>query len=325
MPMPSKAKPYKCMFPGCDKIVMRSPFQLRKGNGFVFCGRAHSSAFNRTKIVERTGRPPDVRIERPCSCGCERMVSRSACEWRKSDKQNAGQAAYYDIQCHNRALNVPGRAYTVDPDFVSKKETRPCDECGGPVTRFPSDFRNDAVFCCHTCSNIHVNRILSKAAEVHKICANPDCPLPGREFTVMRSESFRKYCGQPCQGKDPSPEAVAARRASGVASCVAQGGRPSSQERLLGDALTTAGIPHEAQVAYKLGVVDFLVCGFLYVHVDGVHWHSYPDGTAKDRRQDAFLDERGCPFLRFWSEYEVDVNVAACIAKIEREIDKRIS
>lgn len=95
---------------------------------------------------------------------------------------------------------------------------------------------------------------------------------------------------------------------------VAVSKKPSSIEVLLRQALEQSGVTFESQWEYELGVADFRV-GAVVVFADGVYWHNYPHGTDKDRRQEAFLVERGYTVIRFW-EHEIQNDAKACVDRV---------
>ena len=331
MPRKGEVVTVKCSLDGCSIMFQRKPYELRASKFLSFCCRSHGAEYNRAKIKERTGRPKGSVESRPCSCGCNRMIERTPCEWRKAEKQSKSGQFFYETACHNKKLNVKGRRFYNRPGPKTKSETRPCSMCSKPVTRRPCEMPSldVPVFCGHEHANQYINRRVSEAAEVHKICANPNCSLPDRKFTVMRCQMFRKYCSEACMGKDPSLEAVAARRASGVKAFMVNvkknAGKTSDTpiELALQAALTAAGIAWEPQVPLlDMTVVDIFVAPDICVYADGLLWHNLPEAKVRDARNNAALKAAGYRVIRF-SGSEIKKDAAACAAEIVSLLPKK--
>lgn len=62
---------------------------------------------------------------------------------------------------------------------------------------------------------------------------------------------------------------------------------------------------------------DILICEFMVdVEADGVYWHNYPYGTAKDKIRDNEVTKAGYTVFRFW-ENDILSDVKKCIDAVE--------
>lgn len=74
----------------------------------------------------------------------------------------------------------------------------------------------------------------------------------------------------------------------------------SSLERKVEIVLQQLNLDYVPQYEYELGFMDFLIKPNGALFINGDYWHNYPNGTEKDKRQLAFLENHGFDTLIIW-------------------------
>lgn len=175
---------------------------------------------------------------------------------------------------------------TLGRQYVSRRKSKPCVQCGETIRRRGSGVR----YCSRECFY---------GSRVGSFPNRKSMPQDRRPFTCGT-------CGKPGSLK---PSAIRATGNYCSRSCAAVtiiektarrgAAAPTSLERLLYNALHDSGVKFEPQKRFGRFVADAFVPSLgLVIEVDGEYWHSLPMNQARDKRKDAALGELGLKVFR---------------------------